>query len=154
MIKEISTNKPYDLKACYEKLNDNAIGRLERKLSKLLGVNIKITKEYIDADDRLFSRKYASIKLYCDENLVNHCGIIALGIKSAKLQDFGVHVYKTIEYDENDTSESPKYKCLGYRLHVTFDIRYTLKCGGSNGISVLNADYNFKTNKWSFQTIE
>lgn len=146
--KTIETNKNQVIKKCYSQLDKKAMTTLNDKLNKMLKTNICLKKEFIETMS--YAKRRAQIKMYCNKNLVKHCGIFQLGLKAARLQDFGVHVYEIVEYDNTLPPEKQIFKTIGYSLHVVFDIRYELINGGTNGITFLSADYDYQTKTWTF----
>ncbi len=132
---------------------------LNEKLSELLGFNPQLNKKA--TEKTVFGHNNLKIEIKSDTNFVDKCGIIALGLKSAKIQDFGTHLYKILEYDEEEVERkrkenngrvelTPLTHIVGYTFHVCLDIRYELISGGTNGITILSADYDFNNNAWTF----
>ena len=137
---------------------------LNREIQKLFGFEISLTKELTSY--RCFNRDKLKIKIFCEDNLIDKCGVMQYGLQSAYLQDFGVHIRQLIEYD-NDKLEEERSKnldsyipvtafsnTLDILVYVTLDIRYTLKNGGSNGITILSASYEVNANKWTIHKCE
>ena len=145
--KQIITTNKEDINYVFEKLD---LTGLEKKLKNMFGFDLSLTKTLNDTH----------IKLSSERNLVDEVGILAYGLKSVYIQDFGVIVYKTIEYEDIDLEIAKKsldctkfnetITTIGYDIYVIIDARYTLKAGGSNGISLLSGYYNLSKKEWTF----
>lgn len=132
---------------------------LEKELSNKLETPIKLTID-IEPKTRI-DKNSLQIKIYCKENLVKKSGVFSSCFRSVRLEDFGVKIFDDVEFDEDIVKELQSKKdwdalknietnILDTILYVTFDLRYYLKDGGSNGVTLLSASYNFKTKQWNF----
>ena len=132
---------------------------LAEKLSEMFGFNLELTKQLNTTYN--FGSTSNKINIFCEENLVDRCGIFRFGLSEAKIQDFGVKVHKIIEYDddllEKERETKKEYipvscyaKTIGFIVYITLDIRFKLTNGGSNGISILSASYDINNKTWSF----
>lgn len=153
-----TTIETFDSKYVTDAFNSLNITPLSEKLSEMFGFKIELTKQLNETHS--FGSTHTKINIFCKENLVEHCGIISLGLQKAELKDFGVHVHKIIEYDEEKFEEHKKTegytpiscfsKIIGLVITLTLDIRYTLSNGGSNGITILSASYDVNSKTWSY----
>ena len=138
-VKEISVSSVDKVKYCFDKLD---LSELNKKVGELLK-DPTFNFEKILRVAQNGNTAYINIK--SDKNLVKECGILQLGLKSVLLQDFGVHILENVVYDKNDNIVESTF-----RLHIVIDIRFELIHGGSNGITILDADYFVEDNKWEF----
>lgn len=153
IIEESNVDK---IKEIFEDLDLNG---LQEKISEIVGTDVIMEKK-LEISHR-YNRDYARIKIFSEQNLKDYCGFIGLGVKSIKIQDFGVIIKKKVEYDKelfDKLSKEGKYlehknimKIKEYIIHVIIDSRYELKNGGSNGIGLLSADYNPTTKTWKIE---
>lgn len=153
-----TTIETFDNNYVIDAFNALDITQLTEKLSEMFGFKIELTKQLKETHS--YGSTHTKINIFCEENLVEHCGIIRLSLAKAELKDFGVHVHKIVEYDEEKLEERKRTgvyepiscfsKTIGLIVYVTLDIRYTLTNGGSNGITILSASYDVNSKTWSF----
>ena len=109
----------------------NLIG-LENKVQKLTGQYVKLRKEL-----KLGRNAKFFVNLVSDE-LINSVGILASSLESVRIEGHG------------DLMDIEGYPTFIVRLQF----RYKHKSGGSNGLELLTAWYNFEeTNAWQFRTV-
>ena len=138
-VKEISVSSVDKVKYCFDNLD---LSELNKKVGELL----KDPKFNFEKTFRVTQNgNTAYINIKSDKNLVKECGILQLGLKSVLLKDFGVHVLENVVYDKNDNIVESTF-----RVHIVIDARFELINGGSNGITILAADYFVEDKKWEF----
>lgn len=138
-VKEISVSSVDKVKYCFDKLD---LSELNKKVGELLKdptFNFEKTLRVTQNGNTAY------INIKSDKNLVKECGILQLGLRSVLLKDFGVHVLENVVYDKNDNIVESTF-----RLHIVIDARFELIHGGSNGITILVADYFVEDKKWEF----
>lgn len=138
-VKEINVSNVDKVKYCFDNLD---LSELNKKVGELLNdPTFKFEKTFRVTQNG--NTAYINIK--SDKNLVKDCGILQLGLKSVLLQDFGTHVLESVVYDKNDNIVESTF-----RLHIVIDARYEIRNGGSNGITILVADYFVEDKRWEF----
>lgn len=152
--KQLETTKFLDIEKVFNSLD---LVDMNTYVSTLLGVTVCFEKELIKYhyEDR------GTIHISCPDNLVQYAGILSYGLEGLYIKDFGVTVFKEVEYDSEIREKLIKegkcdeirdiMKIVGYEIYVTLDYRYELKTGGSNGINLLHANFNVNTKEWSFR---
>ena len=115
-----------------------------------------MTSDVIEKNKKIFK-----INLHSKENLVKNSGVFQSCFRSVRIEDFGIRFYEKVEYDEDllkelqdndkwDEIEKMDIKVLENFVTITLDLRYYLKEGGSNGVSLMTTTYNFNSGKWDF----
>jgi len=97
---------------------------LETKVMGIVGTEVKFKKS--------LSNK-GNLELE-SQDLVNKAGVMS-------------PVFKTLKIETFNTEYSAKEDVIW----ITLDFRFELKNGGSNGVHLLTAWYNFDTNDWTFR---
>ena len=104
---------------------------LENKVQELTGQSIKLRKVSIIKNNKLF------VEILSDE-LVDSVGILGSTLESVRIEGYG------------ELTDIEGYPTLIVRLQF----RYQHKSGGSNGLELLTAWYNFEeTDAWQFRTV-
>lgn len=121
-----------------------------------------VEKKYHLTSDPIIKVSKSSFSVFWEGDIKSQCGILGTALKAAHLQTFGCGVSQDVTYDDDkmqafikESNYNFSYEDLDAvygeeKLWASFDLRYHLKHGGSNGIHLFYATYTAKEG-WTFK---